>query len=72
MRLTAKVKAKVQKKLGALRDKHWTGGCWVCGSHRGRKTSRESEGPRCRKCFKEGRTTADVLEYERLKGMLSQ
>ena len=61
---------KVQAALGALVQKHGKGRCWICFSVSGMKTSREGYGTRCRRCIEEGRTTPDVEEYERLKGLL--
>jgi len=62
--LTAKRRAKIEKLLTEIRSRHPHGACWVCGTHRGMKTSRASYGLRCRKCFEGGRTIPDVGLFE--------
>jgi hypothetical protein len=64
-------KLKIQKRLGSLKAKH-NSACWVCGSGSGIKTAREAFGQRCRKCIADGRTTPDVIEYDRLKIQLER
>jgi hypothetical protein len=66
MTILAKRLMKIQERLGRLRAKYIFG-CWVCGSRSGTKTSRASYGTRCQKCIREGKTTPDVVLYEKLK-----
>lgn len=70
MQNVGKMKAKLQKKLRAVRG--WTCACRVCGSHHGLKTSRESYGLRCTKCIRAGLHTEVTLEYEALKKKLDK
>lgn len=69
MRPLAKRKNKIQARLGQLRlgKNH----CWVCRSTSGVKTAREATGTRCRTCIAEGKTTPEVIEYEKLKAELA-
>jgi hypothetical protein len=64
-------KLKIQKRLGSLKSKYGSA-CWVCRSGSGVKTAREATGCRCRKCIADGRTTPDVIEYDRLKTQLER
>jgi hypothetical protein len=66
MGVGAKRKDKIQARLGELRHEKYNR-CWVCGSTSGTKTAREASGPRCKQCIDEGKTTAEVVEYEALK-----
>lgn len=67
----ARPKAKLQRQLGALRDKNGHGCCWVCGSAHGVKTSREGYGTRCKQCVENNKTNDDVTLYEQLKAQLA-
>ena len=71
MNLTPKKRLKLQKKLGELRAAHGAPRCWVCGSPHGTKTAREGYGTRCTRCIKEGRTTPDVVLYEKIRDELA-
>ena len=51
---------------------HVPGRCWVCNSRFGLKTSRESYGRRCQKCFDGGKTNAAVKEYDLLTERLAK
>ena len=66
----AKLKKKIQERLGELRawlKRPFRWGCAVCGSKKNLKTSRTSEGLRCKPCLDQGKTTPEVEEYEALK-----
>lgn len=69
---TAKEKQRVQKRLSQLWKAHPPGRCWVCRNPFGVKTSRESYGRRCGKCFAEGKTNAAVNEYDELTTQLAK
>lgn len=62
----------IQKRLGALVAAHGKGACWVCGSVRGVKKSRNSYAVRCRRCVGRNMSTALTVEYESLLDLLQQ
>ena len=64
--LTAKRRDKLDKELGTIRERNPKQACWVCGTRRSMKTSRESYGIRCRKCLDEGKTTPDTVRMKKL------
>lgn len=67
----AKRKTKIQARLGELRRGKYNH-CWVCRSTSGVKTAREATGPRCKQCISDGKTTPEVIEYEKLKAELDK
>lgn len=69
---TSKLQQKTQKRLRELGMKNGKGHCWVCGSTSGLKMSREAYGTRCVKCISENNTNADVIEYDRLKKIITK
>jgi len=62
--LTAKRREKIEKALANIRARHPTQRCWVCGTRKSMKTSRESYGLRCRKCLDAHLTHPDIVIYE--------